>query len=204
MTGLSTKGARTRAAILDAAEAAFASSGFHGASVRDLAAAANMATAGLLHHFPRKEGLYDEVLGRIADDIDAVITESLCGDATPASKLRRMVSRYHAWAQAHPSRSNLLLRELLDNPSRLGRAGRFHLAPVVDKMTAFIAAGRREGVFAAVDPLMFVVHLAGSTSYFIAARPTLARIENKSETTLDRRFRRDLLALVQRHVLEPP
>jgi AcrR family transcriptional regulator len=203
VTGLSTKGARTREAIVAAAEEAFAAAGFHGASMRDVAAAADMAVAGLLHHFPRKEGLYAEVLGRIAARIDAEITAAVAGRSSPQTRLRRLVRRYVAWADANPRRSNLLLRELLDNPSRLGRAGRFHLAPVVAKMTAFIEEGRRAGAFARVDPLMFVVHLAGSTSYFIAARPTLAKIERRPVSTLDRRFRRDFTTLVERYLLEP-
>ena len=204
MTGLSTKGARTREQILAAAEAAFGSAGFHGASMRDVAGAADIALAGLLHHFPRKEGLYDAVLARIAAQIDAEIGAAIGSRGDASAKLRRLVRSYVAWAEANPGRSNLLLRELLDNPSRLGRAGRFHLAPVVAKLTAFIADGRRAGVFAKVDALMFVVHLAGSTSYFIAARPTLARIERRPASALDRRFRRDFTALVERYLLETP
>lgn len=202
MTGLSTKGARTREAILAAAEDAFAASGFHGASMRDVAAAADMAVAGLLHHFPRKEGLYAAVLGRIAAQIDEVVTTALAGRSSETAKLRKLVRRYHAWAEDNPRRSNLLLRELIDNPSRLGRAGRFHLAPVVAKMTGFVEDGRRTGAFARVDPLMFVVHLAGSSSYFIAARPTLAKIERRPVSALDRRFRRDFVTLVERYLLE--
>lgn len=204
MTGLSTKGARTREQILAAAEEAFATAGFHGASMRDVAAASDIALAGLLHHFPRKEGLYAAVLARIAAQIEAEIGAAIDGRGGVRARLRRLVRRYAGWAEANPRRSNLLLRELLDNPSRLGRAGRFHLAPVVAKLTAFVDEGRREGTFAKVDPLMFVVHLAGSSSYFIAARPTLARIDRVPVSALDRRFRRDFTTLVERYLLEGP
>ena len=201
MTGLSPKGARTKEAILAAAEDAFAEHGFHGASVRDVAKGAKMATAGLLHHFPRKEGMYAAVLTRIAADIEAVIEGAVTGRASPKTKLRRLVQRFAEWAEGSPRRSHLLLRELLDNPSRLARAGRLHLAPVVDRLTAFIDAGREAGVFAAVDPLMFVVHLAGSTSYYVAARPTFVKITGHNAAALNRRYRRDLLALIESYVL---
>jgi AcrR family transcriptional regulator len=201
LTGLSPKGARTREAILVAAEDAFAQHGFHGASVRDVARAAKVATAGLLHHFPRKEGMYAAVLERIAGEIDAVIVGAIAGRASPKTKLRRLVQRFAAWAEGSPRRSHLLLRELLDNPSRLARAGRLHLAPVVERLTGFVEAGRRAGVFGAIDPLMFVVHLAGSSSYYVAARPTFVKITGATASNLDRRYRRDLLALVESYVL---
>lgn len=59
-----TKGERTRARILDAASELFARSGFNAVSLRQIAARAGITHAGLLHHFPGKDALLLEVLGR--------------------------------------------------------------------------------------------------------------------------------------------
>ncbi|MEW2298204.1 TetR/AcrR family transcriptional regulator [Streptomyces sp. NPDC006743] len=64
------KGERTRARILDSASELFSRSGFNAVSLRDIAAHAGLTHAGVLHHFPGKESLLIEVLGR-RDRIDA-------------------------------------------------------------------------------------------------------------------------------------
>ncbi len=51
-----------REEIVAAGLAAFSSSGFHGASLRDVAGRAGLSQAGLLHHFRSKEHLLKAVL----------------------------------------------------------------------------------------------------------------------------------------------
>ncbi|MGK5553855.1 TetR/AcrR family transcriptional regulator [Actinomadura kijaniata] len=84
-----TKGERTRARILDSATELFSRSGFHAVSLRDIAALAGLTHAGLLHHFPGKEELLVQVLGR-RDRADARLQFGL-GTATPEGVLRTIV-----------------------------------------------------------------------------------------------------------------
>jgi AcrR family transcriptional regulator len=58
------KGRATRQAIVDTAIPVFARMGYHGTSLRDIAARAGLTTAGVLHHFASKEQLLDEVLAQ--------------------------------------------------------------------------------------------------------------------------------------------
>lgn len=51
-----------RRGILDACLAAFSDSGFHGASMAEIARRAGISHTGLLHHFPRKGDLLTAVL----------------------------------------------------------------------------------------------------------------------------------------------
>ena len=60
----------TRKALLDAATRLFASAGFHGASLANIADALGLTKQALLHHFGAKEKLYGEVLVREVLDID--------------------------------------------------------------------------------------------------------------------------------------
>lgn len=53
-----------RRQIVDAAFAAFAESGFNGASMRDIATRAGLSHTGLIHHFPDKIGLLEAVLDK--------------------------------------------------------------------------------------------------------------------------------------------
>ncbi len=66
-TGRHTTGRRpgescTRAAILDAARAAFAEAGYDRATIRGIAAAAEVDPALVLHYFGSKEGLFEAAL----------------------------------------------------------------------------------------------------------------------------------------------
>lgn len=60
----------TREAVLDAAVDLFGSRGYRGASLTEVAAAAGLSNAGLLHHFGSKEHLLIAVLRR-RDEVDA-------------------------------------------------------------------------------------------------------------------------------------
>lgn len=56
------KTAAVRRGILDACLTIFSESGFHGASMAEIARRAGISHTGLLHHFPRKEDLLMAVL----------------------------------------------------------------------------------------------------------------------------------------------
>lgn len=59
-----TKGEKTAARILDAAEIVFAAKGFDGASLRDIATQAGIREPGLYNYFKNKQDLYEAVLDR--------------------------------------------------------------------------------------------------------------------------------------------
>ena len=53
-----TKGERTRAVLLDAAKRLFVSKGYHGTSMRQIAAEAGLALGGIYNHFASKEEIF--------------------------------------------------------------------------------------------------------------------------------------------------
>ena len=63
------KGRAKRAEVIQATIVSIAESGFHGASLRDIAARASISHAGLLHYFPTKAHLLGAVLEH-RDDVD--------------------------------------------------------------------------------------------------------------------------------------
>lgn len=201
MTGTTTKGERARSQILDAAERLFAARGVHGTSVRDVAGELSIPTASLLHHFPRKERLYGAVLQRIAEQLAEVLERGTEGAGDHATKLRRLTRRFWRWSQARPDHCVLLLRDMLDRGASLEEHRRLPLQPVIERFAAFLREGQAAGAFRPVDPVMFVVHLAGSVSYFGVALPVLSRVVGRAPQTLVRNYRRDLEDLVERLVL---
>jgi AcrR family transcriptional regulator len=70
-------------AILDAAEVVFASSGFNGASIREIANKAGVAQALIHYHFDNKEKLYEATTARRASQINstrAVLLDGIFSD----------------------------------------------------------------------------------------------------------------------------
>jgi AcrR family transcriptional regulator len=88
-------GARTRSAILDAAEKLFAAFGFDGTSIRDVAQAADVPLALVSYHFKSKLGLYRSVFQRRLVAIDQIRTSTIdqIGSGDDPMDLLRQVSR---------------------------------------------------------------------------------------------------------------
>jgi AcrR family transcriptional regulator len=167
------KGQRARVRILRAAEDLFVDRGFHGASIRDIATAADLPLATLVYHFARKEQLYAALLhdigGRLIARLDAAIVEG-------GSKIEAFVNALVQWAGEQPGRVKLLLRELLDNPTRVRKAQQLPLAPFLERAAALIEEGRRTGQVNVGSAEVAVLHLVGAVSYVVAAWPTVDRI----------------------------
>jgi AcrR family transcriptional regulator len=179
------KGKKSREHILAAAERQFAAHGFHGTSMRDVADAADVPVAGVVYHFGRKEALYAAVLTEIAQELERDLGLERLGEGAPfpavdasfyVTQLDDVVLALVHWADERPDRVRLLLREIVDNPSRVARAEKLPLAPVLTSMSAFIQAGSVAGVFRVETPEIAVLHIVGAVSYVVAARPTVRRI----------------------------
>ncbi|MCW5808062.1 MAG: TetR/AcrR family transcriptional regulator [Deltaproteobacteria bacterium] len=169
------KGRRARDRIVSAAERLFATAGFHGTSIRDVARAARLPLATTVYHFARKEQLYAAVLEDIGDEL----VRALDGDEPAAAwpvRLDAFARALVGWTSRNPERVRLLLRALLDNPARVARASKLPLAPFLAKSAAIVEAAAAAGAIRAAYPELVVLHLVGAASYVVAAWPTLERI----------------------------
>jgi AcrR family transcriptional regulator len=87
-------GARTRQIILAAARRLFAASGFHGVSMRQIAAEASVPTALVSYHFKSKLGLYRAVFqAHAAEFTDARVArlETFKASADPEQTVRKLL-----------------------------------------------------------------------------------------------------------------
>ena len=78
--------AATRERILEAAAQVFAESGYHGASVDDIASASGGSKGGIYFHFPGKREIFFALVNRFADRLLADAGSSISGDAGGAHK----------------------------------------------------------------------------------------------------------------------
>jgi AcrR family transcriptional regulator len=94
--------------ILDRAAALFARRGFAKTSVQDVAVAVGLSKAGLLHHFPSKDALYEAVLAQ-AETLGQQVLDEVRDLPAGADRDRRAVEVLVDIALAHPGLVALVL-----------------------------------------------------------------------------------------------
>lgn len=117
-----TKASRTRRRILDAAAHELAVHGYGGASLRRIAAEADLKIGSLAFHFPTKDDL---VVAALADGVEsarASLLDALATvppDATPRERLRAAVDGHLAALHASDDRAAAVIRMVETLPSEL-------------------------------------------------------------------------------------
>jgi AcrR family transcriptional regulator len=92
-----------RNAILDAAEAVFAESGFHGARIQDIAARARIAVGTVYNHFAQKDDVLKALLQERSEELLAELRPRPDDAATFVGRLEACVARTIAYVSRHRS-----------------------------------------------------------------------------------------------------
>lgn len=107
-------GEQTRERILEVALPLFAEHGYAGTSVRAIAGAAGVNVATLAYHFSDKEGLYETVVQRLHEDLQARFPQG-----APVGEPRHVIGWWirTGWdfVQEHLPHVRVLVRHLLDH-----------------------------------------------------------------------------------------
>ncbi len=99
-------------AIVEAAAALFASRGFNGASVADIAERCKTSKSLIYHYYESKEDiLYDVMISHVRA-LEAAAADALAGSATPEQKLRDLTQLFMALYVGAADRHKVLLNDL--------------------------------------------------------------------------------------------
>lgn len=96
------RAARTRAAILDAAEAAFRVEGYRGTRMEDVAEAADVAIGSIYNHFGDKDGLYHALAERAAELFGQYMDAAYAAGETPLEQVMAAGDAYLRFHLEHP------------------------------------------------------------------------------------------------------
>lgn len=108
--------ADARNTILEAALAAFAEHGFHGATMRNIADAAGVSQGLLHHHFGGKDGLWRLIGEKITADFLDHMAKGVDPTSRPEEGIRAMLRSYLNYWKRHPAAFRFNLWRLLDGP----------------------------------------------------------------------------------------
>ena len=99
-------------AIVEAAAALFATRGFTGASVADIAQRGKFSKSLVYHYYESKEDiLYDVMISHVRA-LEVAAREAIAGDARPDRKLRELAHRFMALYVGAADRHKVLLNDL--------------------------------------------------------------------------------------------
>ena len=132
-----------REAIVDQAARLFASAGFRGTSVAELAAACETSKSLIYHYYPSKEDILHAVMASHIDQLAQDVREVMAQAGAPDMLLRSLIHRFMRHYVGAADRQKVLLNELDSLPAA-------NRAAIVAKQRAIIDAV--ETLITAIDP----------------------------------------------------
>lgn len=150
-------GDRTRERILEVALPLFAAEGFAGTSIRRIATAADCNVATIAYHFSDKQGLYEAVVVRLHEDLEADFPSDLIAGVPPDRLVRTVVARAWDFVKAHRDPIRLQIRHVLDTGGQPDIVVRQRSEPLLARAEAVVGMFRPE--WSSTERRMLIVAL---------------------------------------------
>jgi AcrR family transcriptional regulator len=146
-----------RAKIVEEALQLFGQRGVDGVSIAEVALAAGVSKANVMHHFGSKDGLYAACLDVIDEHLHAAVDVAATADDPGAA----LPDALGTWAAAHPEHLRVMAYGLLRLPER---GGRWALSGPVERMIELVGGDPASASTQVID-------LLGTITYREMARP---------------------------------
>ena len=170
----------TREQLLESATRLFASRGFYGASLANIADELGLTKQALLHHFGRKEKLYAEILSRISDRMLGLVEAAQDDHEEPADQLLAALLAIYDLSLGVPHETRIIIRELLDSERRASEVHSWYLRPFLDSLIQITRAIPGRQSLNRTDALTRIYPMLGAMSYFIVSDVVLEQIYGKA------------------------
>ena len=152
-------------AILAAALDVFATHGFRGATLDQIAEAAGLSKPNLLYWFASKEEVHRMLLRRLLDTwLEPLQRLDPAGD--PVAEIVAYVRRKIEMARDYPRESRLFAGEILQGAPHIADVLAGELKALVDAKARVIAAWAEAGRIAPVDPHHLIFSIWAATQHY--------------------------------------
>jgi TetR/AcrR family transcriptional regulator len=191
--------ASAKQALIAAAVAEFATKGFAGARVDEIASAAGVNKQLVYHYFDHKQGLYLVALESVYAEIREKEKKLTLGALEPMEAMAQLVAFSFDYLAEHPEFIALLTDENRNRGEHLRASERLQKmhSPFIEMLEATLERGVASGVFRPdFDAINLYISIAGISYFFFSNNHTLSAIFGKA---LDSR---GALLKRRRHVVE--
>jgi TetR/AcrR family transcriptional regulator len=152
-------------AILEAALEVFASQGFRGATLDQIAEVAGLSKPNLLYYFPSKEAIHRALLTELLDIwLDPL--RDLDPDGEPVAELLRYVRRKLDLSRDYPRESRLFANEILQGAPRMGEVLATDLKRLVEEKAAVLTSWMAAGRIATMHPEHLIFSIWALTQHY--------------------------------------
>lgn len=170
---------RTRAAILKAAQAEFATKGLSGGRVDEIARRARANKRMIYHYFGSKDDLYLASLERVYEGLRGAERQLNLSHLEPEVALRKLIEFNFDYSRQHPELISLINNENLHRARHLRRSKKVRdlHSPLVRLIGDILERGAAKGVFRrGLDPVELYITIAAVGYFYLSNNWTLSAI----------------------------
>ena len=154
-----------REVILEAALDVFSTYGFRGATIDQIADAADMSKPNLLYYFKSKEDIHLTLLQRLLETWLAPLRE-LDDVGDPLTEIRGYIRRKLEMARDFPRESRLFANEMLQGAPRMMPILAGDMKALVDEKAEVIKGWMKSGRIARTDPWHLIFSIWATTQHY--------------------------------------
>lgn len=187
--------------IRNAATKLFASHGYAGVSLQDIADEVGVAKQTLLYHYPSKEALRRAVLEHVFEHWRGRLPQILQAVTSGKRRFTALTEELIQFFATDRDRARLLAREILDDPKSVQRLLAENLRPWLLLVSEYVREGQKLGlIHADVDPEAYVLHvivLVISTVASLSSLPAILEPAGTTHEDLEARHLQELVRLTR-------
>ena len=160
---------------MQAAAEEFASRGFAGARVDQIARRARVNKAMVYYHFDDKAALYREILRDLFESVAKRLHGALTAGETPEERLHEFIRIVADETAARPLYPRIWLREMAEGGRHLDASIVKAIGAILAVLAAIVRHGRERGAFRHVEPLVVQMSIVAPLLLFAASAPIRRR-----------------------------
>ncbi|OLP62329.1 TetR family transcriptional regulator [Xaviernesmea oryzae] len=151
--------------ILEAALEVFATNGFRGSTIDQIAEVAGMSKPNLLYYFRTKEAMHRALIERVLDTwLDPL--RAFDAEGNPSAEIRSYIRRKLEMSRDFPRESRLFANEVLQGAPHIEDELVGPLKQLVDEKAQVIRAWAKAGKIAKCDPYHLIFAIWATTQHY--------------------------------------